>query len=104
MQRDFETYKKWEKFHGQLQYEEFEKKKSRAIESAQSLICNSLDDASKRSAKGLLQKSYKMIFQFDRSNLINYGHCLKFDKPVSFLPQVCQIETQHCFVHRKDLQ
>lgn len=33
---------------------------------------------------------------------INYGHCLKFNKPVTFIPGVCQIETQHCFIHRKD--
>lgn len=32
---------------------------------------------------------------------INYGHCTKFDKPVSFIPAVCQIDTQHCFEHRK---
>lgn len=32
---------------------------------------------------------------------INYGQCLKFNKPVSFIPAVCQIDTQHCFEHRK---
>ncbi len=33
---------------------------------------------------------------------INYGHCLKFDKPVSFIPAICQLETQSCFVHRSE--
>jgi hypothetical protein len=33
----------------------------------------------------------------------HYGHCSKFDKPVSFSPGVCQIDTQECFVHRKDI-
>lgn len=32
---------------------------------------------------------------------INYGHCKKFDKPVSFIPKHCQIETQKCFEHRR---
>ncbi len=31
-----------------------------------------------------------------------YGHCQKFDKPVGFLPGTCQIETQECFLHRRD--
>lgn len=34
---------------------------------------------------------------------INYGTCSKFDKPVTFIPAVCQLETQICFVHRKDV-
>ena len=33
---------------------------------------------------------------------INYGHCLRFDKSVSFIPATCQIETQNCFTHRKN--
>lgn len=35
-------------------------------------------------------------------NPINYGHCAKFDKPVSFIPATCQLDTQKCFIHRKD--
>lgn len=33
---------------------------------------------------------------------INYGHCTKFDKSVSFIPAVCQLDTQECFEHRKN--
>jgi hypothetical protein len=32
---------------------------------------------------------------------INYGNCTKFNKPVSFIPNHCQLETQNCFIHRK---
>lgn len=32
---------------------------------------------------------------------INYGHCSKFDKPVTFIPAICQIDTQECFEHRR---
>lgn len=31
-----------------------------------------------------------------------YGHCLKLDKAISFIPNTCQIETQNCFKHRRD--
>lgn len=34
--------------------------------------------------------------------LLTYGYCKKFDfKEVSFIPNTCQLETQDCFVHRK---
>lgn len=33
---------------------------------------------------------------------INFGNCKKFDKEVSFIPATCQVDTQHCFIHRKD--
>ena len=32
---------------------------------------------------------------------INYGYCNKFKKEVSFIPAICQLETQDCFEHRK---
>lgn len=45
----------------------------------------------------------KMKFQFDKKEaLINYGVCTKFNKAVSFIPNVCQIDTQECFLHRRE--
>jgi len=35
------------------------------------------------------------------SHRINYGNCEKFNKEVSFIPNICQIETQNCFQHRR---
>jgi hypothetical protein len=32
---------------------------------------------------------------------LQFGDCSKFNKPVSFIPNVCQLETQDCFQHRK---
>ena len=32
---------------------------------------------------------------------VNYGNCMKFCKPVSFIPNTCQLETQGCFEHRR---
>lgn len=33
-----------------------------------------------------------------------YGKCKKFNmKQISFIPNICMIETQKCFIHRKDM-
>lgn len=31
---------------------------------------------------------------------IHYGYCNNLNKNVSFIPNICQIETQNCFKHR----
>ena len=49
-------------------------------------------------------KDEKMRFEFNSKSVsINYGNCTKFNKPVSFIPNVFQLETQQCFKHRKDI-
>lgn len=56
-------------------------------------------------AETLQKEIAGMKFQFDRKQCaINFGHCEKFDKLVSFIPGTCQLETQKCFIHRKDVQ
>lgn len=35
------------------------------------------------------------------SHRVNYGDCQKFSKQISFIPNTCQVETQHCFEHRR---
>ena len=53
-------------------------------------------------ATSLFNEAENLRFVFDRSKvLINYGNCTKLSKAVSFIPNVCQLETQNCFVHRK---
>ena len=42
--------------------------------------------------------SYKGTGLMDR---LTYGDCSKFNKPVTFIPATCQMETQKCFEHRK---
>lgn len=36
------------------------------------------------------------------SDNLQFGKCEKFNKAVSFIPVTCQLETQNCFIHRKD--
>ena len=95
MKRDMDTYKKYHDWHRDQELQAFEKAKAKAIQDALAI-----EDEGSR--KAMLYKANKMRFQFEKDKLINYGHCLKFDKPVSFLPGICQIHTQHCFIHRKD--
>lgn len=51
----------------------------------------------------LMKEHDEMIYQFDSSAAaLHFGDCEKFNKPVVFIPSVCQLETQECFEHRKD--
>lgn len=77
MDRNFEKYKESLESHKELQYNYY-------------IICrNKYGD--------------KTEFQFNRNEaMINYGRCSKLNKDVSFIPNICQIETQNCFKHRKE--
>lgn len=46
------------------------------------------------------KESYKGTGLMDR---LAFGNCAKFDKDVSFIPETCQLNTQECFNHRRDL-
>lgn len=34
---------------------------------------------------------------------LSYGNCSHFNKPVTFIPNTCQLDTQQCFKHRKEI-
>jgi hypothetical protein len=48
-------------------------------------------------------KSFDYLYGHSKkaSHRVNYGYCDKFKKKVSFIPNICQIETQKCFKNRK---
>lgn len=95
----FRDMDKWQKNHDEwreIKLSEFEIAKAKAIAEAEAI-----EDEANR--KGMLRVANKMNFQFDKTKLMGYGKCSRFGKPVTFLPNVCQLETQHCFIHRKDL-
>lgn len=95
MVRDMETFKKWENWNREIQEQGFKSK--------QDLLKKAIDNSENEQAKKTLQQQYnKMKFQFSRDSLISYGNCSKFNKPVSFIPNNCQLDTQGCFLHRKD--
>lgn len=98
MQRDLEKYKKWEDYHRMAEEKDFYNQKGKAILEAWAVI-----DKGEKGGPGMLRVASKMKFQFRKIGLLQYGHCQKYNKPVSFIPVTCQIETQHCFKHRKDV-
>lgn len=93
MLRDIPTYEIWEERERIRQNAEFERKKAEALKIAES--CE--DPVGKQT---LMYAYRKMKFMFDRQYLLNYGFCTKFRKNVSFIPNICQLETQNCFQHR----
>lgn len=57
----------------------------------------------KKKAKGLEKEANGLRFQFVKKHIaIQYGRCTKFNKDVKFIPNTCQLDTQNCFVHRRD--
>lgn len=52
--------------------------------------------------KDLLKRRARISLDTSYKSGLSYGICTKFNKPVSFIANTCQVETQDCFVHRKD--
>ncbi len=48
----------------------------------------------------LHKKSYDGTGLMDN---LQFGDCEKLNKPVSFIPNTCQSDTQHCFENRKQI-
>ena len=95
MERDFDKFKKWESWNRELQLSAFAISKAKKIEDAKKQIPYNA---------WFVKKMEDLQFQFNRDGLIGYGNCKKFKKPVSFIPYICQIDTQDCFEHRNLLQ
>jgi hypothetical protein len=95
MKRDMDRFKKWYDYWYAEACKKFEDDKKKAIEDA-----DLIEDPKQRAS--LIQKAQKLKFYFRKDNLLQYGHCMKFDKSVSFIPDTCQIDTQFCFIHRRD--
>ncbi len=99
MVRDLEKYKKSLELHHLWQLSYFNVIKNKLISRAEYFKSKNKMDKH----ESIMIEVGKLKFQFDKSDVsINYGHCNKLDKEVSFIPNVCQLETQKCFKHRKD--
>ena len=113
MQRDFEKYKHSQDLHLKWQTDHFNGSKDRMFKKAEewkdkSQKSKEAGDEKRaqdemRKYEQVLREASKMQFKHDKSTtLIIFGKCLKFDKDVSFVPNVCQLDTQECFKHRRD--
>lgn len=101
MVRDMAKYAASLVLHEKWQKDYFEVLKKKKLERA--AYWKKLGDMEK--SDRLVKDAVGMRFQFDRNEAaINYGECNKLNKPVSFIPNTCQIETQGCFENRKAIK
>lgn len=101
MMRDIEKYKQSLENHRVWQFNYFTVLKNKLIEKAK-WWKDKFYDLEKWDS--ILTEADNMKFQFNRSEAtINYGYCHAYNKEVTFIPNTCQIETQKCFKHRKEI-
>jgi len=99
MERDLERFKQSLEQHHKWQMDYFNKIKANLIKKAEEWVRRGFPDK----ASKLREEAGKMKFQFDKKEIaVHYGGCKKFFKPVSFIPNICQLDTQDCFIHRKN--
>jgi uncharacterized protein with PIN domain len=116
MQRDMQAFEKSVQLHYKWQMDYFIIIRDKVYQRAQEwlekandnqyLISNNTTSLEcKKKVDRLNKEADQMKFQFNKSEaLLNFGNCQKFNKPVSFIPNVCQLNTQTCFKHRKNNQ
>lgn len=104
MVRDGEEFKRSLERHYKWQFDYYLTCKRVMIEKAREVL-RRFDysvEKKQRKVRGIIIEIKNMKFQFDKKeSMINYGNCSKLEKPVSFIPNVCQLETQQCFKHRR---
>lgn len=97
MVRDFDSFSESTERHHLWQFTSFELKKKKMLQKSQEWA----DKQEFNKATALYNEANNLRFVFDRSKcLIQYGDCSKFGKPVTFIPETLQLETQECFSHR----
>ena len=108
MVRDFDRLEQAKSQHCEWQLNLFNSTKSNLIKKADDWLRRNEIEKNKEKqilnvdkAKQIMKQVEKMKFVFEYDSPIAYGNCSKLNKPVTFIPNVCQIETQECFEHRK---
>lgn len=100
MLRSAERFKASTESHHQWQYDYFCTIRKKLVEKAKKHKDKSYD---LEMWDKIMTEADSMKFQFNRNEcMINFGHCEKLNKDVSFIPNTCQIETQDCFKHRRE--
>ncbi len=99
MERDTDKFKASLVKHHKWSLDYFNTLKNNIIKKAESW--RTRGDIDK--CNNLLKEAKKMKFQFNKKEIsINYGYCNKLKKDVTFIPNVCQLDTQDCFKHRSE--
>ena len=101
MQRSVDKFKESQEHHLKMQSDYFKTLRGKVIEKA-NFWKYKKNDLEKYS--DIAMEADRMKFQFDKSAaMINFGRCDKLNKEVQFIPNTCQLDTQECFKHRKDI-
>jgi len=99
--RDVEKFKQQQELHKIWQFNYFNTIKNKLLQKARFYhrVKNDLEVF-----ENLNREADKMTFQFNKKEAsLNYGICLKKNTKISFLPNILQLNTQDCFVHRSEL-
>ena len=70
------------------------------IRGLRELDCNCNDCKHLQRDLGKLNKHKASYAGYGFIDNLQFGDCLKFNKPVTFSPNTCQIDTQKCFEYR----
>lgn len=104
MLRDMDKFKQSLSRHHKWQLDYFNTIKQNLVEKVNWWNNPNNYKYSPKKATALTKEILKLKFQFNKKEAtINYGFCIKLTKDVSFLPNVCQLDTQECFKNRKTI-
>lgn len=71
----------------------------------QCLDCNCNDCFyMKRDLNKKNEQDVRFMASIGKKSDAHYGFCSKFESEIKFYPNLCSLETQQCFKHRKDNQ
>lgn len=101
--RNTERFKESINQHHKWQLDYFNTIKQNLLDKADEYADKTKPKYDLKKAENLRREANKLKFQFSKKGCsINYGKCSKFDKDVSFIPNVLQLDTQGCFKHRRE--
>ncbi len=96
--RDIDKFKANAVIDNENQLFLFENRKAKMIERAKIQM-----NFNKEKGEKQLQAAHDLKYQYQGQQCpILYGICSKLHKAITFIANICQLDTQTCFVHRKD--
>lgn len=103
MQRDIPKYNHSKTLHHLWNRRYFDVLNKKKLDKAQKWLDKLEDEGVNEWEKALflIEEVNNAKFMFNNDAHISFGDCTKFKKPVQFIANTCQLDTQDCFEHRK---
>ena len=109
MVRDFDALEQSKQKHNEWQYLSFFNTRTKFIRESLDYRIRAEKEKDIEKKKELFKKGYNILkmakamkYSFSNDSKIAFGNCSKFNKPITFIPETCQLDTQNCFEHRKN--